>query len=213
MGRAAVLVVIGAGGAAVLFGNRIQGTLARPLSVLPAVVRDLVPSGWRIYAINPPWPTFHPASYRLEVTGLVERPLSLSWNELTALPGASQTTDFHCVTGWSVPGVHWQGVRLEELWKLARPTPQARFANFVSMERQYVDTLTLRQTTMPEVMLAHSMDGAPLSQAHGSPVRLVIPEMYGYKNVKWLNQINLVPEAEPGYWEYLGYDRDAGVGR
>jgi DMSO/TMAO reductase YedYZ molybdopterin-dependent catalytic subunit len=213
MGRAAFLSVIGAGGAAILFGNRIQGTLARPLSVLPAVVRDLVPSGWRIYAINPPWPTFHLASYRLEVTGLVERPLSLSWDELTALPGASQTTDFHCVTGWSVPGVHWQGVRLEELWKLARPTPEARFVNFVSMERQYVDTLTLRQTTMPEVMLAHSMDGAPLSQAHGSPVRLVIPEMYGYKNVKWLHRIELTSHLTPGYWEQNGYDVDAWVGR
>jgi DMSO/TMAO reductase YedYZ molybdopterin-dependent catalytic subunit len=63
------------------------------------------------------------------------------------------------------------------------------------------------------VMLAYEMDGKPLAREHGAPVRLVIPEMYGYKNVKWLSQINLVPKAEPGYWEYLGYDRDAWVGR
>jgi DMSO/TMAO reductase YedYZ molybdopterin-dependent catalytic subunit len=57
------------------------------------------------------------------------------------------------------------------------------------------------------------MDGRPLSRAHGAPLRLVIPEMYGYKNVKWLAAINLVPRALEGYWEQLGYDRDAWVGR
>ena len=71
----------------------------------------------------------------------------------------------------------------------------------------------MKQTTMPNVMLAHSMDGKPLSQAHGSPMRLVIPEMYGYKGVKWLTRIDLVPKLEPGFWEQRGYDMDAWVGR
>ena len=62
-------------------------------------------------------------------------------------------------------------------------------------------------------MLAYGMDGKPLSRAHGAPVRVVIPDMYGYKNVKWLSQINLVSDAGAGYWEQLGYDRDAWVGR
>ncbi len=62
-------------------------------------------------------------------------------------------------------------------------------------------------------MLAYEMDGKPLPREHGAPVRLIIPEMYGYKNVKWLAKINLVAQAEDGYWEYLGYDRDAWVGR
>jgi DMSO/TMAO reductase YedYZ molybdopterin-dependent catalytic subunit len=57
------------------------------------------------------------------------------------------------------------------------------------------------------------MDGKPLPSEHGAPLRLIIPEMYGYKNVKWLKQISLVPTAEKGYWENLGYDRDAWVGR
>jgi DMSO/TMAO reductase YedYZ molybdopterin-dependent catalytic subunit len=57
------------------------------------------------------------------------------------------------------------------------------------------------------------MDGKPLAQEHGAPLRLVIPEMYGYKNVKWLERIDVVPQAEPGYWEDLGYDEDAWVGR
>jgi len=63
------------------------------------------------------------------------------------------------------------------------------------------------------VMLAYEMDEKPLPRDHGAPVRLIIPEMYGYKNVKWLNEINLVGKAASGYWEELGYDQDAWVGR
>jgi DMSO/TMAO reductase YedYZ molybdopterin-dependent catalytic subunit len=77
----------------------------------------------------------------------------------------------------------------------------------------YIDYLTRQEASLHDVMLAYEMDGKPLPREHGAPVRLIIPEMYGYKNVKWLQQINLVPEPESGYWENLGYDRDAWVGR
>jgi DMSO/TMAO reductase YedYZ molybdopterin-dependent catalytic subunit len=188
--------------------------LASPVgAVVPNALRSLVPDGWRIYSVNPPWPSFDPASYRLQVTGAVEHPLSLSWDEVLALPQARQTTDFHCVTGWTVGGVHWQGVRLQDLWDRAKPTSKAKYANFVSLEQPYVDSLSMRQTTMPNVMLAHSMDNLPLTQAHGAPMRLVIPEMYGYKGVKWLTRIDLVPKLEQGFWEQRGYDVDAWVGR
>jgi DMSO/TMAO reductase YedYZ molybdopterin-dependent catalytic subunit len=203
MGRRAFLAVVGLGGLGLALGSRI----ARPLeAVLPG-------QGWRIYAINPPWPHFDPATWRLEVTGAVEHPLSLTWDEFQALPNHRQTTTFHCVTGWTVDDVRWQGPTLQTLWDAAKPTKQAKFANFVSYERPYVDTLTMEQTTLPNVILAHSMDDAPLSRAHGGPVRLVIPQMYGYKNVKWLRRIELVPTLEPGFWEQNGYDVDAGVGR
>jgi DMSO/TMAO reductase YedYZ molybdopterin-dependent catalytic subunit len=218
MGRAAFLSVVGLGAVGLLAGNRISSTLSRPLgaagSVVPQGLKDILPiGGWRIYAINPPWPEFHPAKYRLEVTGHVRKPLTLSWDDLMSLPSARQTTDFHCVTGWTVGGVHWQGVRLQTIWDLVEPLHEAKYANFVSLEEPYVDTLSLLQTTLPNVMLAHHMDGAPLTRAHGAPVRLVIPEMYGYKNVKWLSKIELVPKLAPGYWEQNGYDIDAWVGR
>jgi DMSO/TMAO reductase YedYZ molybdopterin-dependent catalytic subunit len=76
----------------------------------------------------------------------------------------------------------------------------------------YIDYLTKQQSLLPDVMLAYEMDGKPLTRDHGSPLRLVIPDMYGYKGVKWLDRINLVPQAGDGYWELLGYDRDAWVG-
>jgi len=213
MGRGVFLGVVGAGVAGLFVGGRVS-SLASPLgAVVPNAVRSLVPDGWRIYSVNPPWPTFDPATYRLQVTGAVEQPLSLSWDEVLALPQARQTTDFHCVTGWTVGGVHWQGVRLQDLWDRAKPTSEAKFANFVSLEQPYVDSLSMKQTTMPNVMLAHGMDGKPLTQAHGAPMRLVIPEMYGYKGVKWLTRIDLVPKLEEGFWEQRGYDVDAWVGR
>jgi DMSO/TMAO reductase YedYZ molybdopterin-dependent catalytic subunit len=71
----------------------------------------------------------------------------------------------------------------------------------------------MQQALLHDVMLAYEMDGKPLAREHGAPVRLVIPDMYGYKNVKWLERITLVPQAAEGYWEMLGYDQDAWVGR
>ena len=169
--------------------------------------------GWRIYTVASSMPTFDPATWKLGVGGLVEQPLSLDYGALKALPRASQVSTFHCVTGWTVEGVHWRGVRIKDLLAQAKPMSGAHALEFVSAEKPYVDYLTLDQAMLRDVMLAYEMDGQPLSREHGAPLRLVIPEMYGYKNVKWVEQVNLVPKAEYGYWEQLGYDRDAWVGR
>jgi DMSO/TMAO reductase YedYZ molybdopterin-dependent catalytic subunit len=158
-------------------------------------------------------PGFDEATWRLRVGGHVRKPVSLSYRELLALPRAEQISTFHCVTGWSVKDVRWGGVRLHDVLEHAQPLADAHALEFVSAEQPYVDSLTIEQAGLHDVMLAYEMDGRPLSRAHGAPLRLVIPEMYGYKNVKWLVGINLVPRARDGYWERLGYDRDAWVGR
>ena len=101
--------------------------------------------GWRIYAVNPPYPTFDPATWRLRIDGLVERPQTLTYDELLALPQAAQTSDFHCVTGWSVDDVRWRGVRFDDLLAAARAAARRPRAAFVSAEEPYVDTLTLAQ--------------------------------------------------------------------
>jgi DMSO/TMAO reductase YedYZ molybdopterin-dependent catalytic subunit len=121
--------------------------------------------------------------------------------------------DFHCVTGWSVPNVHWTGVRLTDLLARVEPHPSAMALRFTSAEDPYADYLTLQQASLHDVLLAYEMNGKPLPREHGAPIRLVIPEMYGYKNVKWVARVDLVPHAQDGYWEILGYDRDAWVGR
>jgi DMSO/TMAO reductase YedYZ molybdopterin-dependent catalytic subunit len=217
-GRATFLSIVGLGAVGIVAGDRIRGVFDRPLGAvgdaLPTQLAEIVPTGgWRIYAINPPWPSVDRSRLRVEVAGEVERPLTLDWDALTRLPSTSEVRDFHCVTGWSVSDVRWGGVTLAALWDLVKPTAQARFVSFRSLEQPYVDTLTLEQSRMDGVMLAHSMDGAPLSRAHGGPVRVVVPQMYGYKNVKWVGRIELTRTLTPGYWEQNGYDVDAWVGR
>jgi len=213
IGRGVFLATVAGGLTSLWWGKAAWGHVSNALSGVEAAV-PLVPNkGWRIYTVAATMPTFDPASWRLRIGGLVDHPMELTYDELRALPQASEVRDFHCVTGWSVDNVHWRGVRFQDLLGKARPHPNARALQFVSAEEPYVDYLTLAQATMPDVMLAWEMDGKPLLREHGAPVRVVIPEMYGYKNVKWVAEINLVPQAELGYWENLGYDENAWVGR
>ena len=211
IGRGVFLATVAGGLSSLYWGKAAWGHVSHALHGVDEVLGP--GSGWRIYTVAATMPTFDPATWRLRVGGLVEHPLELSYDELRALPQASQVTDFHCVTGWTVNGVRWRGVRFKDLLAQARPHPEAHALEFVSAEQPYVDYLTLRQASLPEVMLAWEMDGKPLLREHGAPVRVVIPEMYGYKNVKWVAEINLVAQAGSGYWENLGYDRNAWVGR
>jgi DMSO/TMAO reductase YedYZ molybdopterin-dependent catalytic subunit len=170
-------------------------------------------SGWRIYTVAATMPRFDPATWRLTIDGLVDAPQSISYDELRALPSAEQVSTFHCVTGWTVSNIHWRGVRFRDLLAASQPHPEAQALTFTSAEKPYVDTLTLQQAQLADVMLAYEMDGQPLAREHGAPVRVVIPDMYGYKGVKWVERITLGVDAQPGYWEQRGYDLDAWVGR
>jgi DMSO/TMAO reductase YedYZ molybdopterin-dependent catalytic subunit len=173
----------------------------------------LLPSGWRIYTVADTMPQFDPSTWRLRIDGLVDQPQTLTYADLRALPRAEQVSTFHCVTGWSVSNVRWSGVRFRDLLAAARPQASAGVLTFTSAEKPYVDTLTLRQAELHDAMLAYEMDGKPLPREHGAPVRVVIPEMYGYKNVKWVERITLGDHVDEGYWEQRGYDVDAWVGK
>jgi DMSO/TMAO reductase YedYZ molybdopterin-dependent catalytic subunit len=212
VGRAVFLATVAGGVSSLLWGKTAWSHVSRVISPFESLV-PLVPSGgWRIYSVSGSLPTFDPATWRLQVGGQVRRPLTLDYRELLALPKVEQVSTFHCVTGWTVKNVSWGGVRLSHVLAAAEPRSDAHALEFVSAEQPYVDYLTVAQASLHDVMLAYEMNGKPLPREHGAPVRLVIPEMYGYKNVKWLNRINLVPKLEDGYWEQLGYDRDAWVG-
>jgi DMSO/TMAO reductase YedYZ molybdopterin-dependent catalytic subunit len=214
VGRGVFVATVVGGLSALVWGNSAWKRLSGVVSPVAASVAPFLPTeGWRIYTVSGSMPRFDRPSWRLSVGGLVEQPLSLSYDDLLALPRAEQVSTFHCVTGWTVEDVHWAGVRLDDVFERARPRDEAMGVEFVSAEQPYVDYLTRKQALLRDVMLAYEMDGKPLTRSHGAPVRLVIPEMYGYKNVKWLERIDLVPEARDGYWEQLGYDRDAWVGR
>ena len=211
IGRAAFLGVVGAGLAGLLVGRDAMRLVGR---VLPDSVQAIVPTtGWRIYTIGSGIPRIDPEAYRLTIDGAVERPVTYRLADLRSLPRAEQVSDFHCVTGWSVEDVRWGGVRFDDLLAEARPLPGAKALRFVSEEVPYDDTLTVSQALSPDAMLALDMDGKPLSAAHGFPARVVMPRMYGYKNVKWVTRIEVQANLDHvGYWELRGYDEDAWVG-
>jgi DMSO/TMAO reductase YedYZ molybdopterin-dependent catalytic subunit len=191
------------------WGRGLRGHVSSALPPLPLIPE----SGWRIYTVADTMPTFHPATWKLEVGGLVDKPLTLDYAALRALPRTHEIRTFHCVTGWTVGNVHWTGVRLSDLFEQVQPQFSAHGVRFTSAEIPYVDYLTLPQAKLHDVLLAYEMNGKPLPREHGAPVRLVMPQMYGYKSVKWVARVDLVQQADDGYWEQLGYDRDAWVGR
>jgi DMSO/TMAO reductase YedYZ molybdopterin-dependent catalytic subunit len=212
-GRATFLALLAGGFSSLAWGAKASGVLSPLTSSVSQLLGNLFPvGGWRIYTISGSMPIFDPKTWRLEIGGLVRNPRSFSYDELRALPQAHQVSDFHCVTGWTVDNVHWSGVRFSHILDHVQPLPQAKAIRFVSLEPYYNDSLTLDQLRLPDVMLALDMDGAPLSRPHGSPARVVIPEMYGYKGVKWLTRIDLLAKQPNGYWENSGYDQNAWVG-
>jgi DMSO/TMAO reductase YedYZ molybdopterin-dependent catalytic subunit len=216
VGRLAFLGILGAGTATLFYGRSISHATSRftnPVSDATGLTRLIPSGGWRIYTVASTMPRFDEATWRLRIDGLVGNSLELSYHDLRALPKSEQVSTFHCVTGWIVNNVRWGGVRFHDLLAQARPLPGARAIHFVSAEDPYDDYLDLKQVALPDVMLAYEMNGKPLRREHGAPVRVVIPGMYGYKNVKWVQQISLVDRPGLGYWEQRGYDVDAWVGR
>ena len=215
VGRRVVLGVVGLGAAGVLGGSAVQRFLAGVAQHDPTGLTNLLPLGnqFRIYTVTGSVPTPDPATYRLSVTGLVERPQQYSLTDLAALPQTDMVRDFQCVTGWRVPKVPWSGVRLSDMLARAGVQSSAKALRFVSFDGTYTESLTLDQAQNPDMLIALKMLGGPVSHEHGGPVRLYAAPMYGYKSIKWLSEIQVVDAVHPGYWENYGYDIDAWVGK
>ncbi|WP_028548870.1 molybdopterin-dependent oxidoreductase [Paenibacillus sp. UNC451MF] len=167
---------------------------------------------FRIYTVTD-IPAFSSENWKFTVGGLVEKPLSWSWEEFLKLKRKVQVSDFHCVTGWSVYKVTWEGIPLSELLAMADVKNTGRFVKMYSGDKVYTDCLSLEQAQMEDIMVAVLMDGKPIPQQLGGPVRLVVPQMYAYKSVKWLQAIELIDKEHIGYWEVRGYDNDAWVSK
>jgi DMSO/TMAO reductase YedYZ molybdopterin-dependent catalytic subunit len=181
----------------------------------PTGLSQLVPAGagFRYYSVTGSVPRRTEASYRLAVGGLVRRPVTLTLAELRRLPRTELVSDFQCVTGWRVPQVPWAGVALPDLLDHVGVLPAATAVRFHSFDGAYTESLSLDQARRRDVLVATEMLGAPVTAAHGGPVRLYVAPMYGYKSAKWLDGIDLTDRVVPGYWEDRGYDVDAWVGR
>jgi DMSO/TMAO reductase YedYZ molybdopterin-dependent catalytic subunit len=161
-------------------------------------------------------------SYRLQVRGMVERPLEFSLDALRVLPMRTQVTRHDCVEGWSVIG-QWTGVPLAHLLDLARPKPGARHVVFHCFDdisgdgSRYYESVDLLDAYHPQTIAAYSLNGAPVPIANGAPVRMRIERKLGYKQPKYLHTIEVVDgyagfgRGKGGYWEDLGYDWYGGI--
>jgi DMSO/TMAO reductase YedYZ molybdopterin-dependent catalytic subunit len=150
-------------------------------------------------------PVFNPQTWDFRVTGLVENPVMLSWEEFNRLPQIEITTDIHCVTRWSRFDNRWQGVPFTEVMKLAMPRPDARFV-MVLAEQGFTANVPLEDLMRPTTLFAFKHDGEPLAPEHGYPLRLIVPHLYFWKSVKWVRGLELLPTDAPGYWEQNGYN-------
>ncbi len=217
VGRRAVLGMAALGAAGIAFGasvdNAVGGTLTRISNDLGAL-GALVPGAdeFRIYTVTGSIPVISPASYRLRVNGMVERPLDLSLADLRAMRRTRLVHYFQCVTGWRVPSVHWEGVQLSEILGHAGATESATSLRFFSGDGVYTESLTLSQALLPDVLVADRMIGDDVTPDHGGPVRLYVAPMYGYKSIKWLDRIEVTDTVTPGYWENFGYPVNGWIG-
>jgi DMSO/TMAO reductase YedYZ molybdopterin-dependent catalytic subunit len=195
--------------AAVCFGDGGPGLLR---TLVEAPLADLAPGdGFHFYSVTGAIPRPDLDSWRLGVGGLVRRPLSLSLSDLARSPPTDVAADFHCVSGWSVEKVRWEGVPLAALLQAAEPVPEARAVRFESLDGAYEDEIDLASARAAGVLIGLRLAGRPLTPERGAPARLVVPFYYGYKSVKWLSRLSLVSERRPGYWEQRGYDSDARI--
>lgn len=183
-----------------------------PLPDSANVIGGGAEGNFRIYTVTE-MPVSTSNDWRFELFGLVDDKKSWNWEQFLSLKRTVQVSDFHCVTGWSVYQCTWEGIPLSALLDAAGVRPEAKFVKFYSGDGVYTDALSLQQARMEDVMVAVLLDGKPLPQKLGGPVRLVVPKMYAYKSVKWLQGIELIEEDHLGYWEVRGYANDAWVGK
>jgi DMSO/TMAO reductase YedYZ molybdopterin-dependent catalytic subunit len=215
VGRRVVLGLIALAGLGVAVGARANSALTTIAANDPTGLSGLIPGGgrFRFYSVAGRVGETPAADYTLRVDGMVDRPGEFSFADLSGLPQTKFSRDVQCVTGWRVPDVAWTGVLLSELLERVGVRAGAGAVQFGSSDGVYAESLTMEQALRDDVLVATAMDGAPVTHDHGGPVRLYVAPMYFYKSCKWLDRITVTDQVIPGYWEELGYDTDAWVGR
>jgi DMSO/TMAO reductase YedYZ molybdopterin-dependent catalytic subunit len=170
---------------------------------------DRLPPG---QVLTTKWPVLHyglvprvdTAAWSFAVDGLVEQPLTLSYDELLALPRTTVRCDIHCVTTWSRFDNGFEGVAVQLLLGRAKVKPGAQYC-LVSAEQGFTTNLSLADLDRPENLVAFKHDGEWLTPEHGWPARLLVPHLYLWKSAKWVRGLTLLDADVPGFWEQNGY--------
>jgi len=146
--------------------------------------------------------------WRLEITGEVENPLTLKFSDLMGLKQVTQTSDVHCVTRWTLLDSRWQGISMKTIMELVNVKKGVGFVIFEA-DGEYTSSISLGEAYKDNVLLAHGFSDQSLPQAHGAPLRALVPDRYFYKSVKWLKGIRFTITDEPGFYESHGYSNSA----
>lgn len=157
------------------------------------------------------WESGAKEEYKLLVNGLVKNPISLSYAEIKAFPQTEQVSDFHCVEGWSVKDLSWGGFRFKEILNKVEPKSEADHILFHSFGRtqyvpegqsHYIESFPIKDLIDPEqeILLVMAMDGNPLPEDHGGPLRVIAPYDLAYKSIKFVTRIEFVKGTQPGWW-------------
>ena len=147
-------------------------------------------------------------NFKLKVHGEVAKPFELDYAELLKMPQTEQESDVHCVTGWSVIGATFRGVKVADLAERAGVKDSARHVIFEAAHG-YTANVPLAEATADNVLVSHRINGRPYAKKHGAPVRALVPDLYFWKSAKWLTGIRFVRRDRPGYWEVRGYHNHA----
>jgi DMSO/TMAO reductase YedYZ molybdopterin-dependent catalytic subunit len=174
---------------------------------------DRVPPGQRLTEKFPVLhygsiPKFDREKWDLRIFGLVEDPITMSYNQLLELPTTRIVADIHCVTGWSKLDTTWEGVLFRDLVKLVEVKPDAMFV-MAHCEQAFTTNVPLDVLMDDDVLLAYRYDDLPLPPEHGYPLRLVVPKKYFWKSAKWVRGLEMMAQDRLGFWEVRGYHNDA----
>jgi DMSO/TMAO reductase YedYZ molybdopterin-dependent catalytic subunit len=158
----------------------------------------------------PMWDDATRGAWRLEVGGMVDRPLQLSLTDLAAMPRMGYKLDHYCVEGWTAVATR-TGVRLSDIAKLAGVHREAQYVDFQSFDDDYHESWDIDSAMHPQTLIVYAQDGHYLNPSWGAPARVYSPTKLGYKNTKYLTKILFMPQRNGGYWSDLGYEWYGGV--
>jgi DMSO/TMAO reductase YedYZ molybdopterin-dependent catalytic subunit len=178
-------------------------------------VSERVPPG-QILTKNAKWPVLHTGlvpdydlrTWDFKTWGLVERPLTLSWGEIQALPRTKVQADMHCVTTWTCLDMKWEGIPFRAIVERTKPKPEVRHV-MAHGDYDYTTNVPLEVLLDADVLLATHESGKPLTREHGFPLRLVVPKRYAWKSAKWLRGLEFMDKDRRGFWERNGYHNNA----
>lgn len=148
-------------------------------------------------------------TYRLGITGLVESPQALTYDEVLALPHVTRAVTLHCVEGWD-ERLLFEGVRVADVLAPAGPKAGVRTLILYAVDG-YSTALPYEDVERLDLMLAARINGKVLDATRGFPFQLVAESKLGYKWIKWVDRIELSEKPHLGFWEQRGYSNEADV--